>query len=65
METHALTFTTEISSISNVSPAFIKMGDLFYEGQGERKKDLFSAAKMYTLAALRKEPQVCIFSRDF
>lgn len=35
------------------------MGDLLYEGQGCRKKDLFSAAEMYTKAALSDEPQVC------
>uniref|UniRef100_UPI0037E75EAE protein sel-1 homolog 3 n=1 Tax=Semicossyphus pulcher TaxID=241346 RepID=UPI0037E75EAE len=37
--------------------ALIKLGDLFYEGQGDTKKDLFSAAQMYKQAALRKEPQ--------
>nr|XP_046246196.1 protein sel-1 homolog 3 [Scatophagus argus] len=37
--------------------ALIRMGDLLYEGQGHRQKDLFSAAEMYTLAALRDDPQ--------
>ncbi|KAM9359356.1 protein sel-1 homolog 3 [Symphorus nematophorus] len=37
--------------------ALIRMGDLLYEGQGDRQKDLFAAAKMYTQAALRNEPQ--------
>ncbi|XP_026150238.1 protein sel-1 homolog 3 isoform X2 [Mastacembelus armatus] len=37
--------------------AFIKMGDLLYEGQRDGQKDLFSAAQMYKLAALRNEPQ--------
>lgn len=34
------------------------MGDLFYERHGNRQKNLFSAAQMYTLAALRNNPQV-------
>lgn len=46
-------------SILYYSLAFIRMGDLLYEGQGHRKKDLFSAAEMYTKAALSDEPQVC------
>nr|XP_012776484.3 protein sel-1 homolog 3 [Maylandia zebra] len=37
--------------------AFIRMGDLFYERHGNRQKNLFSAAQMYTLAALRNNPQ--------
>ncbi|XP_035536148.1 protein sel-1 homolog 3 [Morone saxatilis] len=37
--------------------AFIKMGDLLYEGHSDGQKDLFSAAEMYMLAALRNEPQ--------
>ncbi|KAM3615628.1 uncharacterized protein V6R79_005287 [Siganus canaliculatus] len=37
--------------------AIIRMGDLLYEGRHDEKKDLFSAAEMYTLAALRNEPQ--------
>ncbi|XP_059187954.1 LOW QUALITY PROTEIN: protein sel-1 homolog 3 [Centropristis striata] len=37
--------------------ALIRMGDLLYEGQGDAQKNLFSAAEMYTLAALRNEPQ--------
>ncbi|XP_068571326.1 protein sel-1 homolog 3 [Cebidichthys violaceus] len=37
--------------------ALIRMGDLLYEGQRDGQKDLFSAAAMYTLAALRNEPQ--------
>lgn len=57
------TFTTEtyalLLSILYYSLAFIRMGDLLYEGQGRRKKDLFSAAEMYTKAALSDEPQVC------
>ncbi|XP_037533798.1 protein sel-1 homolog 3 [Nematolebias whitei] len=34
--------------------AFIRMGDLLYDG---KRKDLFSAAQMYKLAALRNNPQ--------
>jgi len=34
------------------------MGDLFYDGYDGRKNGLFSAAQMYMLAALRKNPQV-------
>ncbi|KAM7412825.1 hypothetical protein PAMA_020283 [Pampus argenteus] len=37
--------------------ALIKMGDLWYEGQTDGQKDLFSAAEMYKLAAQRNEPQ--------
>lgn len=37
--------------------ALNRMGDLYYEGQVDRQKDLFTAARMYTLAALRNEPQ--------
>nr|XP_019943733.1 PREDICTED: protein sel-1 homolog 3-like [Paralichthys olivaceus] len=37
--------------------ALIRMGDLLYEGQLDRQKDLFSAAEMYKRAALRNEPQ--------
>ncbi|XP_071781443.2 protein sel-1 homolog 3 [Centroberyx gerrardi] len=37
--------------------ALNRMGDLLYEGQDERQKDLFSAAQMYKLAALRNGPQ--------
>ncbi|XP_034024266.1 protein sel-1 homolog 3 [Thalassophryne amazonica] len=37
--------------------ALIRMGDLLYEGHGNKYKDLFSAAQMYKLAALRNEPQ--------
>ncbi|XP_070762454.1 protein sel-1 homolog 3 [Enoplosus armatus] len=37
--------------------ALIRMGDMLYEGQGVGQKDMFSAAEMYKLAALRKEPQ--------
>ncbi|KAK2846785.1 hypothetical protein Q5P01_009784 [Channa striata] len=37
--------------------ALIRMGDLLYEGQGDRQKDLYSAAEMYKQAALRKNPQ--------
>eukprot|EP00064_Thunnus_orientalis_P015768 superscaffoldBa00002988_g15827 len=33
------------------------MGDLWYEGQIDGQKDLFSAAEMYKLAAQRNEPQ--------
>ncbi|KAE8295067.1 hypothetical protein D5F01_LYC05992 [Larimichthys crocea] len=36
--------------------ALIRMGDLLYEGHDDRQKDLFSAAEMYTQAALRNEP---------
>ncbi|XP_044210507.1 protein sel-1 homolog 3 [Thunnus albacares] len=37
--------------------ALIRMGDLWYEGQIDGQKDLFSAAEMYKLAAQRNEPQ--------
>ncbi|XP_042342919.1 protein sel-1 homolog 3 [Plectropomus leopardus] len=37
--------------------ALIRMGDLLYEGQGDGRRDVFSAAKMYTHAALRNDPQ--------
>ncbi|TKS80770.1 Protein sel-1 -like protein 3 [Collichthys lucidus] len=37
--------------------ALIRMGDLLYEEHDDRQKDLFSAAEMYTRAALRNEPQ--------
>ncbi|XP_076591823.1 protein sel-1 homolog 3 [Chaetodon auriga] len=37
--------------------ALIRMGDLLYEGRRDGQKDLLSAAEMYTLAALRSEPQ--------
>ncbi|MEQ2303872.1 hypothetical protein AMECASPLE_021236 [Ameca splendens] len=37
--------------------AFIRMGDLLYEGLDGRQKDFFSAAQMYSLAALRNNPQ--------
>ncbi|XP_029923078.1 protein sel-1 homolog 3 [Myripristis murdjan] len=37
--------------------ALIRVGDLLYEGQNEREKDLSSAAQMYKLAALREDPQ--------
>lgn len=36
-------------------PALIRMGDLLQEGH----KDPFTAAQMYTKAALRNDPQVC------
>lgn len=41
-------------------PALIRMGDLLQEGH----KDPFTAAEMYTKAALRNDPQVvsaCVF----
>ncbi|XP_076002630.1 protein sel-1 homolog 3 [Genypterus blacodes] len=47
-------------TIQNQNPetyAFIRLGDLLYEGQGERQKVLFSAAQMYKQAALHKNPQ--------
>ncbi|KAM9801187.1 protein sel-1 homolog 3 [Neosynchiropus ocellatus] len=37
--------------------ALIRMGDLWYEGRVNGRKDLFFAAEMYMQAALRKEPQ--------
>ncbi|XP_043976245.1 protein sel-1 homolog 3 isoform X2 [Gambusia affinis] len=37
--------------------AFIRMGDLLYEGSDSREKDFSSAAHMYSLAALRNDPQ--------
>lgn len=46
-------------SSNSPSPALIRMGDLLYERQVDRQKDLFSAAEMYKLAALRNKPQVC------
>lgn len=54
--------TQRLNHLTSVtSPALIRMGDLFYEGQGDMQQDLFSAAEMYTQAALRNEPQVCFF----
>ncbi|XP_034557622.1 protein sel-1 homolog 3 [Notolabrus celidotus] len=47
-------------TVQNENPdpyALIRMGDLLYEGQADMPGDLFSAAKMYSHAALRKEPQ--------
>lgn len=38
------------------------MGDLMYEGQVDGQKDLFPAAEMYKLAALRNNPQVRFIS---
>lgn len=57
LQTCALTIPDLISK-SVFAPAFIRMGDLFYERHGNRQKNLFSAAQMYTLAALRNNPQV-------
>lgn len=38
--------------------AFIKLGDLLYEGyEDKRQRDLFSAVQMYVRAALRNDPQ--------
>lgn len=37
--------------------ALIRMGDLLFEGQSDRQKDMSSAAEMYLVAALRNEPQ--------
>ncbi|KAM4565603.1 protein sel-1 homolog 3 [Odontesthes bonariensis] len=37
--------------------AFIRMGDLFYDGYDGRQNGLFSAAQMYIQAALRNNPQ--------
>ncbi|MGH0184263.1 UNVERIFIED_CONTAM: hypothetical protein FKN15_014393 [Acipenser sinensis] len=37
--------------------ALIKMGDLFYAGHEQRKRDVMAAAEMYKLAALRDEAQ--------
>uniref|UniRef100_A0A3P8SK97 Si:dkey-24p1.6 n=1 Tax=Amphiprion percula TaxID=161767 RepID=A0A3P8SK97_AMPPE len=37
--------------------AIIRMGDLLYDGHDDRQRDLFSAAQMYKLAALMKNPQ--------
>uniref|UniRef100_A0A3P8NCC5 Uncharacterized protein n=1 Tax=Astatotilapia calliptera TaxID=8154 RepID=A0A3P8NCC5_ASTCA len=56
LQTCALTIPDLISK-SVFAPAFIRMGDLFYERHGNRQKNLFSAAQMYTLAALRNNPQ--------
>uniref|UniRef100_A0A3P9I574 Si:dkey-24p1.6 n=1 Tax=Oryzias latipes TaxID=8090 RepID=A0A3P9I574_ORYLA len=44
---------------SENSDTYGKMGDLLYEGHGSRGRDLFSAAQMYTQAALKGNPQVC------
>lgn len=48
-----------------VCSAFTKLGDLLYEGWGRRRRDLKSAAEMYSKAALSKEPQVCVLEIDF
>ncbi|XP_043928716.1 protein sel-1 homolog 3-like [Protopterus annectens] len=37
--------------------ALVKMGDLFYYGQHEKKRDLGSAVAMYKAAALKNDPQ--------
>ncbi|XP_029965139.1 protein sel-1 homolog 3 isoform X2 [Salarias fasciatus] len=37
--------------------AFIKLGDLLYEGSEDRRSDLLSAAHMYAEAARRNDPQ--------
>ncbi|XP_029373460.1 protein sel-1 homolog 3 isoform X2 [Echeneis naucrates] len=37
--------------------AFIRMGDLLYDGQVDGQKNSFSAAEMYKLAARRNQPQ--------
>ncbi|XP_047449523.1 protein sel-1 homolog 3 [Mugil cephalus] len=50
-------YNLTILSQSPDTYAFIRMGDLLYEGHGDRQKDLFSAAQMYKLAALRNDPQ--------
>lgn len=46
-------FTAE--SCFLLPPALIRMGDLLHQGH----KDPFTAAEMYTKAALRSDPQVC------
>lgn len=41
------------------------MGDLLYDGHGSRRRDLFSSAQMYTLAALKGNPQVYSWLASF
>uniref|UniRef100_A0A3B5LD96 Uncharacterized protein n=1 Tax=Xiphophorus couchianus TaxID=32473 RepID=A0A3B5LD96_9TELE len=50
-------YNLTIQSQKPDSYAFIRMGDLLYEGSDSREKDFSSAAHMYSLAALRKNPQ--------
>ncbi|CAG6000615.1 unnamed protein product, partial [Menidia menidia] len=50
-------YNLTIQSENSQTYAFIKMGDLLYEGYDGRPKDLFSAAQMYTSAATRQDPQ--------
>uniref|UniRef100_A0A8C6KJD9 Sel1 repeat family protein n=1 Tax=Nothobranchius furzeri TaxID=105023 RepID=A0A8C6KJD9_NOTFU len=50
-------YNLTIQSQDPETHAFIKMGDLLYEGLGGRQKDLLSSAQMYKLAALRNNPQ--------
>ncbi|XP_060928555.1 protein sel-1 homolog 3 [Limanda limanda] len=50
-------YNLTIQSQNPDSYALIRMGDLLYDGQLDRQKDLFSAAEMYKRAALRNEPQ--------
>ncbi|XP_013888276.1 protein sel-1 homolog 3 isoform X2 [Austrofundulus limnaeus] len=47
-------YNLTIQSPNPETYAFIRMGDLLYDG---KQKDLFSAAQMYKLAALRNNPQ--------
>ncbi|XP_039985928.1 protein sel-1 homolog 3 [Xiphias gladius] len=50
-------YNLTIQSQNPDTDALIRMGDLMYEGQVDGQKDLFPAAEMYKLAALRNNPQ--------
>ncbi|RVE65008.1 hypothetical protein OJAV_G00131930 [Oryzias javanicus] len=50
-------YNLTIQSESSDTYALIRMGDLLYEGHDSRRRDLFSAAQMYTQAALKGNPQ--------
>ncbi|XP_056229263.1 protein sel-1 homolog 3 [Seriola aureovittata] len=50
-------YNLTIQSQNPDTNALIRMGDLLYEGQVDGQKNLFSAAEMYKLAALRNKPQ--------
>ncbi|XP_012736810.2 protein sel-1 homolog 3 [Fundulus heteroclitus] len=50
-------YNLTIQSQNPETYALIRMGDLLYEGLDGRPKDFFSAAQMYSLAALSNNPQ--------
>ncbi|KAM9852871.1 protein sel-1 homolog 3 [Aulostomus maculatus] len=50
-------YNLTIQSQNPSTYALIRMGDLCYDGQLDGRRDLFSAAQMYKLAALWNEPQ--------